>query len=235
LSFRTSNGQYQSLQARVRLAKTSMYFVTLSVRSPPIPVAPRPVGPPLLTQQLGPPTPGHTPHTMSAPTTVPVRDQTPRHPRRPSSTSSAPSSPYFNFSSVRTSLPTFSPSSYGSSPSYGYSPSSGAESGYFPNVQPPAHPSTVYPSPYTVPPARNPSITSEPLRELNRPARLEGLHLPPIRTGPAPLGSPLHMDSQSATERVRRRELSPKTAEERAPETPETGKRRRLNIQEVLE
>ncbi|KAF1915260.1 hypothetical protein BDU57DRAFT_588168 [Ampelomyces quisqualis] len=234
-SFRTPNGQFQSLQARVRLAKTSLYFVTLSVRSPPVPVGPRPLGPPLLTQQLGPPTPGHTSQTMSAPTTAPVRDLTPRHPRPPSSTSSAPSSPYFNFSSVRTSLPTFSPSSYGSSSSYGYSPTSGGEPGYFPSVQHAAHPSTIYPPPYAVPPVRNPSITSDPLRELNRPARLEGLHLPPIRTGPAPLGSPLQMGRQSVTERVRRRASSPHAAEGQASATPETGKRRRLNIQEVLE
>lgn len=227
LSFRSSSGQFQSLQVQIRLAKTSLYFVTLVIRSPL-----RPSGPPLLTQQLGPPTPNQTSQTMSAPTTAPVRDFTPRHGRPLSSTSSAPSSPYFNFASVRTSLPGFSPSSYGSSPSYGFSPTSGAESGYFPNIAPPS-----YPSPYAAPP-RNPSITSEPLRELNRPARLEGLHLPPIRTGPAPLGSPLQIENQGATaperDLVRRRASSP-YAGGRGPETPETGKRRRLNIQEVLE
>ncbi|KAH7414503.1 hypothetical protein DE146DRAFT_750647 [Phaeosphaeria sp. MPI-PUGE-AT-0046c] len=229
LSFRTTSGQFQSLQVQIRLAKTSLYFVTLVIRSPL-----RPSGPPLLTQQLGSPTPNQTSQTMSAPTTAPVRDFTPRHARPLSSTSSAPSSPYFNLNSVRTSLPGFSPSSYGSSPSYGFSPTSGAESGYFPSIP---HPS--YPSPYAVAP-RNPSITSEPLRELNRPVRLEGLHLPPIRTGPAPLGSPLQMENQSATapersrDLVRRRASSP-YATEHGLETPETGKRRRLNIQEVLE
>jgi hypothetical protein len=227
LSFRTPSGQFQSLQVQIRLAKTSLYFVTLVVRSPL-----RPSGPPLQTQPLGPPTPIHASQTMSAPTTAPVRDFTPHQARPLSSTSSAPSSPYFNFSSVRTSLPAFSPSSYGSSPSYGYSPTTGGESGYFP---PPPQLSAAYPSPYAVPP-RNPSITSEPLRELNRPARLEGLHLPPIRTGPAPLGSPLHLEHPSAKDRefVRRRASSP-DADKRRPETPETSKRRRLNIQEVLE
>jgi hypothetical protein len=232
LSFRTAGGQFQSLQVQIRLAKTSLYFVTLVVRSPL-----RLTGPPLQKQQLGPPTPIHASQTMSAPITAPVRDFTPHQGRPPSATSSAPSSPYFNFSSVRTSLPAFSPSSYGSSPSYGYSPTAGADPGYF---APPPRLGGAYPSPYAVPP-RNPSITSEPLRELNRPARLEGLHLPPIRTGPAPLGSPLHLEHPSATatetrerELVRRRVSSP-SADERRLETPETGKRRRLNIQEVLE
>jgi hypothetical protein len=229
LSFRTPHGQFQSLQVQIRLAKTSLYFVTLVVRSPV-----RPSGPPP-TQQHAPPTPSHTSQRMSAPTTAPVRDYTPRQARPPSSTSSASTSPYFNFSSVRTSLPAFSPSSYGSSPSYGYSPTASADSGYFPMASQLG--STAYPSPYALPP-RNPSMTSEPLRKLARPARLEGLHLPPIRTGPAPLGSPLHLESstQSTTDRdlVRRRVSSPHT-DERRPETPETGKRRRLNIQSVLE
>ncbi|KAH6067606.1 hypothetical protein HBI67_083080 [Parastagonospora nodorum] len=228
LSFRTASGQPQSLQVQIRLAKTSLYFVTLVVRSPL-----RPSGPSLQTKQLGPPTPIHASQTMSAPTTGPVRDLTTHQARPPSSTGSAPSSPYFNFSSVRTSLPAFSPSSYGSSPSYRYSPTTGGavDSSYFP---PPAQLGAgAYPSPY----ARNPSITSEPLRQLNRPANLEGLHLPPIRTGPAPLGSPLHLEHPGATERelVRRRASSPR-ADQRRPETPpEAGKRRRLNIQEVLE
>jgi hypothetical protein len=231
LSFRLpSSGQYQSLSVQIRLAKTSLYFVTLVVRSQPRPS--------LLTQQLAPPTPRHTSQTMSAPAIGPVSQLTPNHTRPASSTSSAPNSPYFNLSSVRTSLPTFSPSSYAGSPSYGYSPTVGAgpgtgtESGYFPAYQPPPQTITsAYPSPY-VPNARTPSVTSEPLREHNHPARLEGLQLPPIRTGPAPLGSPLHIET-SLSERVRRRE-SP-SGEQRKPETPETGKRRRLNIREVLE
>lgn len=235
LSFRlASGGHYQSLQVQIRLAKTSLYFVTLVVRSPT-----RLPGPPLLTQQLAPPTPLRTSQSISAPTTAPVTQFTPLHPRPASSTSSAPSSPYFNFSSVRTSLPTFSPSSYGSSPSYGYSPTTGAESGYFPTIQPPSQRTTGYPSPYA-PVSRNTPVTSEPLRELNRPARLEGLHLPPIRTEPAPLGSPLHIETggQAVVDRERdrvRRRGSPSTVEQRRPETPETGKRRRLNIHEVLE
>lgn len=226
LSFRIPNGQYQSLQVQIRLAKTSLYFITLVVRSPP-----RLSGPPLQTQQLAPPTPKIS-QSMSAPATAPSRDFTPHQVRPPSSTSSAPSSPYFNLSSVRTSLPAFSPSSYSSSPSYGYSPSTGAEPGYFPA---PSQLGAAYPSPYVVP--RNSVITSEPLRERNRPARLEGLHLPPIRTGPGPLGSPLHLDGHGTTtdrELVRRRASSPNT-DDRGLETPETGKRRRLNIQEVLE
>jgi hypothetical protein len=234
LSFRQPNGLQQSLQVHFRLAKTSQYFVTLVVRSPP-----RPLGPPLLTQQLAPPTPVHPSQTMSAPTTAPVRDFPPHHTRPPSSTSSTPSSPYFNFSSVRTSLPAFSPSSYSNSPSYGYSPTTGPDTGYFPTIQPPSQPRPAYPSPYAQAPLRNPAMASEPLRELNRPGRLEGLHLPPIRTGPAPLGSPLHLESQSATERERelvRRRVSSPGDEQRPPDTPGTGsKRRRLGIHEVLE
>lgn len=234
LSFRLPSGQYQSLQVQIRLAKTSLYFVTLIVRSPP-----RLTAPPLLTQQLAPPTPIHASQTMSAPTTAPVTQFTPQPGRPASSASSAPSSPYFNFSSVRTSLPTFSPSSYGSSPSYGYSPAAGAESGYFPTIQPPSHPTTAYSSSYA-PAPRNQSVTSEPSRDYNRSERLEGLHLPPIRTGPGPLGSPVHLASSGSNtmqrehDRVRRLD-SPSSAEQRRPETPESGKRRRLNIHEVLE
>ncbi|KAF1829306.1 hypothetical protein BDW02DRAFT_170568 [Decorospora gaudefroyi] len=230
LNFRLpSEGHYQSLQVQVRLAKTSLYFVTLVVCSPP-----RLTAPPLLTQQLAPPTPRHASQTMSAPTTAPTTQFTPHRRRPPSSTNSAPSSPFFNFSSVRTSLPTFSPSSYSSSPSYG---TAGTESGYFPSYPPPSQSTTsAYPSPYA-PNPRTPAVTSESLREISRPARLEGLHLPPIRTGPAPLGSPLHVDTGlSALERERVRvHPSPASAEQRRPETPETGKRRRLNIHEVLE
>jgi hypothetical protein len=229
LSFRLpSGGQYQSLQVQIRLAKTSLYFVTLVVYSPP-----RLTAPPLLTEQLAPPTTRHVSQTMSAPTTNPVSHFTPHQARPPSSTSSAPSSPFFNFSSVRTSLPTFSPSSYSSSPSYNYPPNAGgAEPGYFPTYQPLT--TSAYPSPYAAPNARTPSVTPG---ERNRPARLESLHLPPIRTGPAPLGSPLHIETGAGAlerERVRPRE-EVLSAEQRRPETPETGKRRRLNIHEVLE
>ncbi|KAF3043440.1 hypothetical protein E8E12_007884 [Didymella heteroderae] len=235
LSYRLPNGQYQSLQTRIRLAKTSLYFVTLVVRTPPS----RPLGPPLSTQQLAPPTQAHSSQASSAPAPLPNRTghYTPQQVRPPSSASSAPTSPYsFNFSSVRTSLPSFSPSSYTSSPTYGYSPTAGPETGYFPTYQPPQ--SVAHAPPYASAP-RTGSVTSEPLRELNIPAQLEGLQLPPIRTGPAPLGSPLNLGaSQSATdserERVRRRESS--SSADKRPDTPgEAGKRRRLNIHEVLE
>ncbi|KAF1939569.1 hypothetical protein EJ02DRAFT_352111 [Clathrospora elynae] len=233
LSFRLPSGDYHSLQVQVRLAKTSLYFVTLVVRSLGWPTAP-----PLLTQQLAPPIPRHTSQKMSAPTMAPVTQLTPQQARPPSSASSTPSSPFFNFSSVRTSLPTFSPSSYGSSPSYNYSPAASTEPGYFHTYQPLPKPATsAYPSPYA-PTTRTPPMASEPLHELNRPERLEGLHLPPIRTGPAPLGSPLHIETELGVlerDRVRPR-MSPSSIEQRRPETPgESGKRRRLNIHEVLE
>ncbi|KAF2869846.1 hypothetical protein BDV95DRAFT_497593 [Massariosphaeria phaeospora] len=229
LNFRLPSGQQQGLQTQIRLAKTSLYFATLVVHLPP-----RLAGPPLLTQQLAPPTPIHASQTMSAPTpTAPVRDFGPYTARPASSASSAPTSPYFNFSAVRTSLPTMSSSSFAGSPSYGYSPTAGPEQGYFSTIQPPSQPGA-YPSPYSSV-ARTGSVTSEPLREQNRVGRLEGLHLPPIRTAPAPpLGSPLGQEfGESARERVRRRE-SLSSADQR-PDTPDTGKRRRLNIHEVLE
>jgi hypothetical protein len=91
------------------------------------------------------------------------------------------------------------------------------------------------------------SVTSDPLREPNRPVRLEGLHLPPIRTGPAPLGSPLHLSSsqsastQGAMERERERERDrvrrrgSTSSADKPSETDGSGKRRRLTIHEVLE
>ena len=229
LNFRLPNRHYHSFQTQIRLAKTSLYFVTVVVHTPP-----RPAGPPLLTQQLAPPTPIRASQTLSAPT-APTREYGPYSARPSSSASSAPTSPYFNFSTVRTSLPNISSSSYGNSPSYNYSPTAGPEQGYFSTIQPPAQPGSGYPSPYP-PLTRTGSMTSEPLRELNRPARLEGLQLPPIRTGPAsPLG---HEFSDSAREQriynVRKHETSPSSAGAN-PDTPDTGKRRRLNIHEVLE
>lgn len=229
LSFRLPNGQYHSLQTQIRLAKTSLYFVTLVVRTP----LARPLGPPLLTQQLAPPTPTHS---SQASTVAP--QYTPQQVRPASSASSAPNSPYsFNFSSVRTSLPNFSPSSFVSSPGYGYSPTAaGPEAGYFPRYlgqQPAVHAASYAAVPRTA------SATSEPLRELTHPARLGGLQLPPIRTGPAPLGSPLNLGggpiaTEIDRERVRRRESSPGV--DRRPDTSgESSKRRRLNIHEVLE
>ncbi len=236
LSFRLpSSGQYQSLQVQIRLARTSLYFVTLVVCSPP-----RHPAPTLLTQQLAPPTPRHASQTMPAPKIASVAQFTSHQDRRPSTTSSAPNSPFFNFSSIRTSLPTFSPSSYKSSPSYGYSPTAGPESGYFSTYQaPPQAATSAYPSPHAQQ-ARAPAANSEPLRELNRPARLDGLHLPPIRTGPAPLGSPLHVETGAGAldherERVRPRDSPSSSAEQRRPESPDTGKRRRLNIHAVLD
>ncbi|KAF2739963.1 hypothetical protein EJ04DRAFT_261451 [Polyplosphaeria fusca] len=228
LNFRLPNNQYQSLQTQVRLAKTSLYFVTLVVHTPP-----RTAGPPLLTQQLAPPTPIHASHSLSAPTTAPVRDFGPHSARPSSSASSAPTSPYFNLSSVRTSLPQI-----GSSPSYSYSPTAGPDSGYFPTIQPPAQP-TGYPSPY--PPVSRAPVTSEPFRgpehgrESSRLSISEGIQLPPIRTAPAPhLTSPRAVQfGEASRERIRRREPSTSSAER--PETPDTGKRRRLNIHEVLE
>ncbi|KAH6614987.1 hypothetical protein C7974DRAFT_320332 [Boeremia exigua] len=235
LSYRLPNGQYQSLQTQIRLAKTSLYFVTLVVRTP----LSKPLGPPLLAQQLAPPTPVHASQSGSVPTPHSSRTghYTPQQARPPSSASSAPNSPYsFNFSSVRTSLPSFSPSSYASSPSYGYSPTAGPETGYFPTYH---HPQPVAHAPPYAPAPRTGSVTSEPLRELNHATRMEGLQLPPIRTGPAPLGSPLHLaTSHSAPdgdrERVRRRESS-SSADKRSDTPGEAGKRRRLNIREVLE
>ncbi|KAL6168998.1 hypothetical protein ACJQWK_05358 [Exserohilum turcicum] len=236
LSFRIPGAeQYQSLQVQIRLAKTSLYFVTLVVTSPP-----RAMGTNLLTQQLAPPTPSNASRTASISANPPVSHYTPHQARRPSSNSSAPNSPYYNFAAVRTSLPAISPNSYSSSPSYGYSPTAGAETGYFPTYQPPPQPtSNAYPSPYASN-ARPSTSKSESLRELTRPARLEGLHLPPIRTGPPPLGSPLHMEAGSGAqererERVRPRDSSSSGPERRGPESPDAGKRRRLNIREMLE
>lgn len=234
LNFRLPNNQHQSLQTQIRLAKTSLYFVTLVVHTPP-----RTTGPPLLTQQLAPPTPTHASQTMSAPTNAPSREFGSYSSRRHSSSaSSAPTSPYYNFSSVRTSLPTISSSSYGGSPSYGYPPTVGPEQGYFPTYQPSSQPGA-YSSGYS-PAPRTSSMTSEPQFKpqpsSNPPARLEGLQLPPLRTmpAPAPLGSPLSQEfGDRARDHIKRRE-SPLSIETH-PDTPETGKRRRLNIHEVLE
>jgi hypothetical protein len=230
LNFRLPNGQHQSLKTQVRLAKTSVYFVTLVVQTPP-----RAAGPPLLTQQLAPPTPIGASQSLSAPTTAPARDFA-SYPMPPNSSGSAPTSPYFNFSSVRTSLPTISSSSYGSSSAYHYSPTVSGEQGYFHSSGPHSQ-SAPYPSPYP-PVSRSGSIASEnpnrleAVRETDRSSRLEGLQLPPIRSAPSPLvNSPRGQDfSDPARERVR-----PLSTSTERPDTPDAGKRRRLDIHEVLE
>ncbi|KAF9740819.1 hypothetical protein PMIN02_007281 [Paraphaeosphaeria minitans] len=224
LNFRLPSGQYQSLQTQVRLAKTSLYFVTLVVHAPS-----RPAGPPLLTKQLAPPTPVRSSQTMSAPTNAPPGEFGTYSLRPNSSAGSAPTSPYFNFKSVRTSLPTISSSSYGDGPSYGYSLTAGPEQGYSSTYQPPSQPGA-YPSTYQ-PASRTSSIASEAQHGVAHPSRLQGLQLPPIRTTPA-LGSPLAQDFGESA-RLRRR-ASPSSAEARS-DSSDTGKRRRLNIHEVLE
>ncbi|KAF2495955.1 hypothetical protein BU16DRAFT_549623 [Lophium mytilinum] len=228
-NFRMPNGQIQSLQVQIRLAKASVYFVTLVVHMP------RSAGPaPLLTSYMAPPTPiqpGVPSGPTSGPTSAPPRDYGQYSRPASSASTSAPSSPYYNFSAIRTSLPQAPLSSpqYTHSPAYGYSPTA-LEPGYFQTYQPLSHP-----SPY-VPSSRPQSATSDPRQGPFReggPPRLEGLQLPPIRTTPAPpLPSPLGQEfGESHRDRVRRREASPGT--EAQPETPE--KRRRLNIHEVLE
>ena len=238
-NFRLPNGQYQSLYAQIRLAKSSIYFVTLVVHIG------RPAAPtPLLTSYLPPPTPISSSGPVSMPTTASgVREFSQYPPRPPSSASaSTPSSPYFNFSAIRTSLPQAQgpvSSPYGGSP-YGYSPTAGPDPGYFQTIQPLSQ-STTHSSPYAST-SRPPSVPSEPvrrqssLREASHHQRLDNLQLPPIRTAPAPpVSSPTGQESVDSTrERVRRRDASPKDSETH-PETPEAGKRRRLNIQEVLE
>ena len=238
-NFRFPNGQYQSLHAQIRLAKSSIYFVTLVVHIG------RPAAPaPLLTSYLPPPTPISSSGPASMPTTASgVREFSQYPPRPPSSASaSTPSSPYFNFSAIRTSLPqTQGPvsSPYGGSP-YGYSPTAGPDPSYFQTIQPLSQ-STTHSSPYAST-SRPPSVPSEPvrrqssLREASRHQQLDNLQLPPIRTAPAPtVSSPTGQEFVDSTrERVRRRDASPKDSETH-PETPEAGKRRRLNIQEVLE
>jgi hypothetical protein len=226
LNFRLPSSQHQSLQTQIRLAKTSLYFVTVVVHTPP-----RPAGPPLLTQHLAPPTPIRASQTLSAPTTAPAREFGSYSARPSSSASSAPTSPYYNFSSVRASHPTAAPSPYGNSPSYNYSPTAGPEQGYFPTIQPPSQPPS-YASPYP----QQPVSRANSIQDSNRPQRLEGLQLPPIRTAPAPpLASPrTHQFAEPAREDSTRRVRESPSSAERS-DTPDTGKRRRLNIHEVLE
>jgi len=232
LHFRTANGQSQPLETQIRLGKTKFYLVTLVVHLPL-----RSAAPPLLTSQLAPPTPIHASQTLSAPTSGPSREFGSYRPA--SSASSAPTSPYYSFSRHNSIAQGHAGgSSYASSPSYGYSPTSGPDHGYFQTYQQQPQPSP-YPSPY--PPISRRGSTAldtvrrpETSRDGNPTPRMGSIQLPPIRTtpqaGPSPLGSDL---SESAKERVRRREESPRAFE--PAESPDTGKRRRLNIHEVLE
>jgi hypothetical protein len=71
----------------------------------------------------------------------------------------------------------------------------------------------------------------ESVRETDRSSRLEGLQLPPIRSAPGPTDSPR---GQGFNDAARERMRSLGSNAER-PDTPDAGKRRRLNIQEVLE
>ncbi|KAF2743124.1 hypothetical protein M011DRAFT_481081 [Sporormia fimetaria CBS 119925] len=233
LHFRLPGGAgHHYLKCLIRLAKTSLYFVTLVVYTPP-----RAAAPPLQTQHLAPPTPACYSHSLSAPTTSAPKDFASYAVPSSFSAGSAPNSPYFNFANVRTSLPAVGASTWGvsPSPSSNYASPSGHELGYFELRKPPPQRSqgTTYPSPYP-PLSRNDSITSESSlrREYNASsdgaARREALQLPPIRTAAAnPYGGPT-FDAVRETSRLRE-----SVSSSERPETPD--KRRRLNIHEVLE
>lgn len=226
LSFRLPNGQFQSFQTQIRLAKTSLYFVTMVVHAPP-----RSTAQPLLAKRLASPAQIRSPQPISAAVKASTKEFSAYSLRPTSSTGSTPSSPYYNLNTVRTSLPPVSSSSFGGSPSYGYSPTAGPEQSYFPT-----YPSPAQPGPYTssyISTSRSNSVVSEAQRASARPSRLDGLQLPPIRTTPvAPLGSPLAQDF-GEKDRVRRRASPPSAGA--SSDTPDQGKRRRLNIHEVLE
>lgn len=237
-NFRLPNGQYQCLQAQIRLAKSSIYFVTLVVHIG------RPAAPaPPLTSYLLPPTPISSLGPVSMPTTASgVREFSQYSPRPPSSSSaSTPYSLCFNISAIRTSLPQVQrpvSSLYRGSP-YGYSPTVGPDLGYIQTIRPLSQP-TMHPSPYAST-SRLPSVPSKPVRRQSflgqaSSPQLDSLQLPPIRTAPAPAVSSLTGQElvDSTRERVRRWDASPKDSEAH-PEIPEAGKRRRLNIHEVLE
>lgn len=222
LKFRLLHGRQQTSQCQVRLAKKHSYFVTLVVH----PHA-RPAAPPLLTQQLAPPTPLRASHCLSAPTTAPARDYSAYPHRHVNSAGSAPSSPWSNFSQVRTSLPSMSAGAYNTAPNT-YSPTSRSDPPYYQSAQP-APPSGPYNS---LPPvSRAVPGSSEPLTR-REDAREQGIfdrvQLPPIRTttDTEPPRGPEFADRS-------RPQTSPASADR--PDTPSAGKRRRLNIQEVLE
>ncbi|KAF2202732.1 hypothetical protein GQ43DRAFT_301835 [Delitschia confertaspora ATCC 74209] len=239
-SFR-QNGAPETIRGRFRLAKwQSVYFVTLVLTTEGRSVSDwnARFDPSLSALQFPPPT-SYASQSLSASASVPSHDY-PVYARPPSSASSAPITPYYSYPAHHNSIsqgPT-SAGGYGNNTSFGYSPSTRNDHSYFSTLQPHSQPQT-YPSPYP-PLARRESATSNPARrpessrESNAPPRIERFHLPPIRTQQTmgEQGQQGYGLNERGNDRVRRRESSPHGAVE--PETPDTGKRRRLNIHEVL-
>ncbi|KAF2842247.1 hypothetical protein M501DRAFT_988493 [Patellaria atrata CBS 101060] len=235
-TFRLASGHAQVIRVRVRLAKTKIYFVTLAL--PPLDQLnfPGDVLPPYsapaqtssVQSKFGPV------QSPSDPRSLPPRLTSPQF-------SSAPSSPYYVYHAIPPTLPP-SNSSFAQTPRKEHSV-------FTPYPPPPPH-LTPPPLPTTVslpsyaPIPRPHSATSESVarnRSLPDPfpsEQRERLHLPPLIRESAPsllLQAPTD-PAPVRTSRVRRREVTPENNNgNTAPEPPDSRKRRRLNIHEVLE
>ncbi|KAK5153783.1 hypothetical protein LTR04_006144 [Oleoguttula sp. CCFEE 6159] len=225
--FRLPDGRTRALPVRFRLAKTTIFFVTMVVQPYEAPThapALRPFEPwPVSTSEA--PTP---PSTASSFTFT-------AHPfmQRPPYTVSAPSSPYYSYPPTKP--PVVTAPMAGAS--HGLPPPARYEQEYLPSFQTLPGPATPAPlpmqTPQLVPPPRPAAVDPyhpwSSARDLPHTNASEGsLQLPPILGGPP--------TSLEAAERgaVRRRESA---AEGSGEETPTLGatKRRRLDINEILE
>lgn len=234
-TFRLRNGQMQPLGVNVRLAKATVFFVALTVQPFQLP------GPSPLMHAVGlPPAPGMPIPPRSSPRTAPAthsRDAPYYDPTRPSTaTRSGPPSPY-SFHSASTNLPPGTPrgNAYLASPTT--RPGSGYRHSYHaPSSNPLGPPLTSMPLSSS---SRPPSATSEPSQHrMVRPVRPESLQLPPLRGAqvPNPLISPQFSDPGTiSSERIRPREIAFPPHESTPEPPPDSAKRRRLNIHEVLD
>jgi hypothetical protein len=231
-TFKLSSSQSQVMRVAIRLAKTSIFFVALVLQPAVQPT--RTQSPALFSAGYGPLPSSRLSGTSPITNTVtPSREHPYFTGRLSPSTSSNPPSPY-NFQSPQATLP---PTSVQTSP-YGTSPTSRPESGYF--YPPPPAPSQL-PTSLQNPTSRPPSATSDPMPRgrTSLPPTLGSLQLPPLRGSgapPPPLMSPQFSDPDSTqNERVRRREPSSTQSDQSGDGNPESSKRRRLNIHEVLD
>lgn len=206
-TFRLASGHMENYEVRIRLARTTTFFATMILRR----MAPPPTA-------IAP-----SPYARGG-AYASIND--PLSPARSPYGTSTPGSP---FSTLPTALITSLPPPSSIPPSYTYAPPGGrAELGYFGRS---GQPSPMYPPPppHYTPTERRPSTSQEHRRSGPQ------VQLPPIVSSAptTPLTSQFLETGVPTTTGSTSRPRSPRTASDNDEE--ETRKRRRLNIQEIIE
>lgn len=219
-TFVLSNGQAQLMPARIRLARTTHFFVTLVL--PPLPQLAAQAAPPFAQPSLALP-PGTSPMIASAP---PARKYSFLSLRQSPFAPSTPTSPFASFQTLGTSLPP------GNAPvtSYGVTSQSFWQAPQLaPAFTSPRSAYTGLSRPQTA--ASESAVHGGPQQEPSRPDTLGHLQLPPLVSSSSSPVMGITGTTSTASEAAQAAQR-PSTAQ-----GSEDGghKRRRLNIREMLE